>query len=69
MPKEDNKAYDFLCTLKESTAQIVDSSFHAFNESHSRLDWNKLDDDQKSAINGWHQDLRKAHELMSGINA
>tara|TARA_R100000152_G_C6666851_1_gene104224 strand:+ start:147 stop:356 length:210 start_codon:yes stop_codon:yes gene_type:complete len=68
MPKKDNKAYDFLCTLKESTAQIVDSALNGFNETRSNIDWAKLDDDQKSAIHGWHQDLRRANESMNGIN-
>ena len=68
MPKEDNKAYDFLCTLKESTAQIVDSALNGFNESTSSIDWDKLDLDQRNAIHGWHQDLRRANEAMSGIN-
>tara|TARA_R100000655_G_scaffold26145_2_gene53900 strand:- start:158 stop:367 length:210 start_codon:yes stop_codon:yes gene_type:complete len=68
MQTEEHKAYDFLCTLKESTAQIVDSALNAFNESTSLIDWDKFDSDQKSAIHDWHQELRRANESMNGIN-
>ena len=69
MPKEDDKAYDFLCTLKESTAQIVDSALNAFNESVSTINWDNLDADQRKAVQGWHIDLQKANQSITENNA
>ena len=69
MPKEDDKAYDFLCTLKESTAQIVDSALNAFNESISTINWDNLDSDQRKAVQGWHIDLQKANQSITENNA
>jgi len=69
MPNKDNKAYDFLCTLKESTAQIVDSALNAFNESVSTINWDNLDADQRKAVQGWHIDLQKANQSITENNA
>jgi len=68
MPNEENRAYDFLCTLKESTAQIVDSASKAFNEAYETMDLNQLDSDQKKSILGWQNDLQKANGLINENN-
>jgi len=68
MPTDENKAYNFLCTLKESTAQIVDSALKAFDESIRTLDWNKLDSDEQRSVKGWHLDLQKAKKSINEGN-
>ena len=69
MPKEHDKAYDLLCTLKETTEKIVDSSLKAFNESVSTINWDNLDADQRKAVQGWHIDLQKANQSITENNA
>ena len=68
MPADDHKAYNFLCTLKESTAQIVDSALKAFDESIRTLDWNKLDSDEQRSVKGWHLDLQQANKSINEGN-
>ena len=68
MPNEENRAYDFLCTLKESTAQIVDSASKAFNEAYETMDLNQLDSDQRKSVQGWRIDLQKANGLINENN-
>ena len=68
MPTDVNKAYNFLCTLKESTAQIVDSALKAFNEAYETMDWNQLDSDQRKSVQGWQIDLQKANGLINENN-
>tara|TARA_R100000152_G_C6777455_1_gene207320 strand:- start:58 stop:267 length:210 start_codon:yes stop_codon:yes gene_type:complete len=68
MPNEETRAFDFLCTLKESTAQIVDSASKAFNEAYETMDWNQLDSDQRKSVQGWQIDLQKANGLINENN-
>tara|TARA_R100000781_G_scaffold59712_2_gene38206 strand:- start:3422 stop:3631 length:210 start_codon:yes stop_codon:yes gene_type:complete len=68
MSNKETGGFDFLLTLKESTAQIVDSALKAFDESIRTLDWNKLDSDEQRSVKGWHVDLQKAKKSINEGN-
>tara|TARA_B100000700_G_scaffold131146_1_gene146707 strand:+ start:1076 stop:1285 length:210 start_codon:yes stop_codon:yes gene_type:complete len=68
MSNKESSRFDFLLTLKESTAQIVDSALKAFDESIRTLDWNKLDSDEQRSVKGWHLDLQKAKKSINEGN-
>ena len=65
MAQNPNKSFEFLCTLRESTSQLICSALQAYNHSIESCNWEDLDSDQQSMVKGWHIELQQAHKQMN----
>tara|TARA_B100000700_G_scaffold215497_1_gene236833 strand:- start:152 stop:355 length:204 start_codon:yes stop_codon:yes gene_type:complete len=67
MANENNKQFEFFCTLKESTAQITEAALQAFNHSLESFDWDDLSSDERKMVKSWHLDLQSANKALNEV--
>ena len=65
MESKENKQFEFFCTLKESTAQLIESALQAFDHSLESFNCNELTSEERKMIEDWHLDLKRANKALN----
>ena len=62
---QEQKLIEFLCTLRQSAAQLIESAHTTFTHALESAPSKNFNEEDQQMINGWQEEIKSAHQELS----
>ena len=65
MTSQEKKLVEFLCTLRQSAAQLIEATNDPYTYALESAPSTNFDQDDQQMINSWQDELKEAHKRLN----
>jgi cellobiose-specific phosphotransferase system component IIA len=65
MTSQEKKLVEFLCTLRQTAAQLIEATHNAYNYALESAPSTNFDEEDQQMVNSWQDELKEAHKRLN----